>query len=29
MMPHSTQAYDPKVRAFSFERAFAILAALR
>jgi carboxymethylenebutenolidase len=29
MMPHSTQAYDPKVRAFSFERAFALLAALR
>lgn len=29
MMPKSTQAYDPKVRAFSFERAFAILAALR
>jgi carboxymethylenebutenolidase len=29
MMPHSTQAYDPKVRAFSFERAFAILEGLR
>jgi carboxymethylenebutenolidase len=29
MMPHSTQAYDSKARAFSFERAFAILAALR
>ena len=29
MMPHSTQAYDPKVRAFSFERAFAILESLR
>jgi carboxymethylenebutenolidase len=29
MMPHSTDAYDPKVRAFSLERAFAILAGLR
>jgi len=29
MMPHSTQAYDPRVRAFSFERAFAILDGLR
>jgi carboxymethylenebutenolidase len=29
MMPRSTQAYDPKVRAFSFARAFAILDKLR
>lgn len=29
MMPHSTDAFDPKVRAFSLERAFAILAGLR
>jgi carboxymethylenebutenolidase len=29
MMPHSTQAYDPKVRAFSMDRACALLDALR
>ncbi len=29
MMPHSTDAFDPKVRAFSLERAFGILAGLR
>ena len=29
MMPHSTDAFDAKVRAFSLERAFGILAGLR
>jgi carboxymethylenebutenolidase len=29
MMPHSTDAFDTKVRAFSLERAFGLLAALR
>ena len=29
MMPHSTDAFDTKVRAFSLERAFGILAGLR
>ncbi|HVJ11308.1 MAG TPA: dienelactone hydrolase family protein [Burkholderiales bacterium] len=29
MMPHSSDAFDPKVRAFSLERAFGILAGLR
>jgi carboxymethylenebutenolidase len=29
MMPHSTDAFDAKVRAFSLERAFDILAGLR
>ncbi len=29
MMPHSTDAFDPKVRAFSLERAFGILDGLR
>ena len=29
MMPDSTNAYDPKTRAFSMQRAFAILDGLR
>ena len=29
MMPHSTDAFDARVRAFSLERAFGILAGLR
>ena len=29
MMPHSTDAFDAKVRTFSLERAFGILAGLR
>jgi carboxymethylenebutenolidase len=29
MMPHSTKAYDPKVRQFSMDKAFAILEGLR
>ena len=29
MMPRSTKAYDPKTRAFSMKRAFAILDGLK